>query len=185
MAPPSTRRRRDRASLGALRRHPLAGDDRIVLLGEAGDDTPEFYRERTRITKRLIRERGFTAVAIEGDWPDADRVNRYICGARNDSTAEEALRGFQRSPAGTRDAEVLDLVEWLRTHNDGMHRSARKVGFYGLALDKPDSLDRLLAHLDRHGGTARVVVWAKDARAGEARGRPQPTGVRRPPASPR
>ena len=74
------------------------GDARIVLLGEASHGTHEFYRERTRITKRLVGERGFTAVAIEGDWPDAHRVNRYLSGARSDGNAEEALRGVQRFP---------------------------------------------------------------------------------------
>ena len=85
----------EREVLEALRReaHPLTGDHRdydallgligdarIVLLGEASHGTHEFYRERARITKRLIAEHGFTAVAIEGDWPDAYRVNRYVAG---------------------------------------------------------------------------------------------------------
>ena len=90
----------ERAILDAIRReaHPLTGDlrdydallarigdARIVLLGEASHGTHEFYRERARITKRLIAEHGFTAVAIEGDWPDAYRVNRYVRGAREDA----------------------------------------------------------------------------------------------------
>jgi erythromycin esterase-like protein len=61
----------------------LIGDARLVLLGEASHGTHEFYRERARITRRLIEERGFTAVAVEGDWPDADRVSRYVKGAVN------------------------------------------------------------------------------------------------------
>ncbi len=96
----------EREVLAALRReaHPLtgdhhdydalfalAGDARIVLLGEASHGTHEFYRERIRITKRLISERGFTAVAIEGDWPDAYRVHRFVSGARTDPDAQDAL----------------------------------------------------------------------------------------------
>jgi erythromycin esterase-like protein len=55
----------------------LIGESRFVLLGEASHGTHEFYRERARITQRLIKEKGFTAVAAEADWPDAYRVNRY------------------------------------------------------------------------------------------------------------
>jgi len=76
----------------------LVGDARIVLLGEASHGTHEFYRERAKITKRLITEHGFTAVAIEGDWPDADRVNRYVQGGRRDPDAETALGDFRRFP---------------------------------------------------------------------------------------
>ena len=98
-----------------------------MLLGEASHGTHEFYRERARITKRLIAERGFTAVAVEGDWPDAYRVNRFVRGAGGDADAEEALRGFRRFPTWMwRNADVLDFVGWLRAHNDGLaDRGAR------------------------------------------------------------
>src|SRR5919198_59777 len=69
----------------------LIGDARLVLLGEASHGTQEFYRARARITQRLIREKGFTAVAVEADWPDAYRVNCYVRGAGSDQDAEEAL----------------------------------------------------------------------------------------------
>ncbi len=75
------------------------GDARFVLLGEASHGTHEFYRERSRITRRLIAEKGFAAVAVEGDWPSAQRVNRYVRGAGADRCAESALRGFERFPA--------------------------------------------------------------------------------------
>src|SRR5713101_3097495 len=64
----------------------LIGDARFVLIGEASHGTHEFYRERARITKRLITEKGFTAVAVEADWPDAYRVNRYVRGASDDAS---------------------------------------------------------------------------------------------------
>src|SRR5215831_19996417 len=67
------------------------GDARFVLLGEASHGTHEFYRERARITKRLIVEKGFRAVAVEADWPDAYRVNRYVRGAGADASANDAL----------------------------------------------------------------------------------------------
>jgi erythromycin esterase-like protein len=111
------------------------GDARIVLLGEATHGTHEFYRERTRITQRLVRELGFTVVAIEGDWPDALRVHRWVRGRGRDRDAEEALRGFTRFPTWMwRNADVLDLVGWLRAHNEARHGTARRVGFYGLDL---------------------------------------------------
>src|SRR5215211_3116466 len=63
------------------------GDARFVLLGEASHGTHEFYRERAQITKRLIVEKGFSAVAVEADWPDAYRVNRYVRGESDDRDA--------------------------------------------------------------------------------------------------
>src|SRR5882724_5599161 len=74
------------------------GNARFVLLGEASHGTHEFYRERARITKRLIREKGFTAVAVEADWPDAYQVNRYVRGVGEDAEAIDSLTGFKRFP---------------------------------------------------------------------------------------
>ena len=130
----------------------LIGDARIVLLGEASHGTHEFYRERARITKRLIGELGFTAVAIEGDWPDAQRVNRHICGAGADADAEESLRGFARFPTWMwRNADVLDFVGWLRAHNMGLRHAAPNVGFYGLDLySMGASMDAVIDYLDEH-----------------------------------
>lgn len=126
-------------------------DARVVLLGEASHGTHEFYAERARITRRLVEECGFTAVAIEGDWPDAQRVNRYLRGGGPDHDAEEALRGFRRFPTWMwRNAEVLDLVGRLRHHNDRVTHDSRRVGFYGLDLySLYTSIEAVLAYLDR------------------------------------
>jgi erythromycin esterase-like protein len=111
------------------------GDARFVLIGEASHGTHEFYRIRAAITKRLILEKGFSAVAVEADWPDAYRVNRYVRGGDEDDDAGEALSGFRRFPQWMwRNADVLDFVGWLRTHNDSVGDDARRVGFYGLDL---------------------------------------------------
>jgi erythromycin esterase-like protein len=128
----------------------LIGDAPLVLLGEGSHGTHEFYRERARITRRLIDEKGFNAVAIEGDWPDAYRVNRYVRGAPEDGDAEEALRGFRRFPTWMwRNAEVLDFVGWLRAHNDGLPAGTRPVGFYGLDLySLYASIAEVVAYLD-------------------------------------
>src|SRR4051812_37281576 len=76
----------------------LIGDARFVLLGEASHGTHEFYAERVAITRRLIDERGFAAVCIEGDWPDAFRVHRFVNAMDGDATADAALTGFKRFP---------------------------------------------------------------------------------------
>src|SRR5687767_13421743 len=128
----------------------LIGDARFVLLGEASHGTHEFYRARAQITKRLIREKDFTAVAVEADWPDAYRVNCYVRGAGPDRDAEEALRGFERFPTWMwRNAEVLDFLGWLRAHTDHLPADAR-VGFYGLDLySLHRSIDAVLTYLDK------------------------------------
>ena len=56
----------------------MIGDARFVLIGEASHGTHEFYRIRAQISKVLIAQRGFNAVAVEADWPDAYRVNRFV-----------------------------------------------------------------------------------------------------------
>jgi erythromycin esterase-like protein len=113
----------------------LIGDARFVLVGEATHGTHEFYEARAQITKRLIAEKGFTAVAVEADWPDAYRVNRYVRGVSDDATARQALAGFERFPVWMwRNSDVLSFVEWLRTYNDSRAGDDSKVGFYGLDL---------------------------------------------------
>lgn len=110
------------------------GNKRIVLIGEASHGTHEFYRERARITRRLIEEKGFRAVAVEADWPDAYRVNRYLHGAPEDADAEEALRGFRRFPTWMwRNAEVLDFIGWLRAYNE-RNGEADAASFFGLDI---------------------------------------------------
>lgn len=111
------------------------GDARFVLLGEASHGTHEFYAARAEITRRLIEEKGFTAVAIEADWPDAYRINRYVQGQGNDSSALEALGDFQRFPAWMwRNKVVENFTAWLRSYNDALPQEAPRVGFYGLDL---------------------------------------------------
>ncbi|HYJ90645.1 MAG TPA: erythromycin esterase family protein [Pyrinomonadaceae bacterium] len=111
------------------------GDARFVLIGEASHGTHEFYRERAEITKRLIAEYGFSAVAVEADFPDAYRINSYVRAAGKDQNAIECLEGFKRFPAWMwRNADVLDFVGWLRAYNDDLPNGYQKIGFYGLDL---------------------------------------------------
>ena len=126
------------------------GDARVVLLGEASHGTHDFYRERARITKRLIAEAGFTAVAVEGDWPDAYRVNRFVRGAGADGGAEEALRGFRRFPTWMwRNADVLDFVGWLRAHIHGRGSLLPTDALLTEATGRPLDAGVFKAHLRR------------------------------------
>ncbi|MEW6735219.1 MAG: erythromycin esterase family protein [Acidobacteriota bacterium] len=113
----------------------LIGDATFVLLGEASHGTHEFYRTRAEITERLIKEKGFNAVAVEADWPDAYRINRYVRGLGKDADSTEALSDFKRFPHWMwRNADVLDFIGWLREYNDTQVDGVAKVGFYGLDL---------------------------------------------------
>jgi erythromycin esterase-like protein len=129
----------------------LIGEARFCLLGEATHGTHEFYRDRAEITKRLIKEKGFTAVGVEADWPDAFRVNRYVRGLGDDKNADEALGGFKRFPTWMwRNTVVLDFVEWLREYNASLPSNAAKVGFYGLDLySLYTSIEAVLSYLNR------------------------------------
>ncbi len=140
----------ERSTIAELRRHIVhlfsrpgdydqlldaIGEARFVLLGEASHGTHEFYEERARITRRLIEEKGFSAVAVEADWPDAYRVDRYVRGASKDLDAEEALSDFRRFPTWMwRNKVVVDFLTWLRRHNDAVGEIGPKAGFYGLDL---------------------------------------------------
>ena len=125
------------------------GDAKVVLLGEASHGTTEFYRSRAQITKRLICDKGFSAIAVEADWPDAYRVNRFVKGDNKDADASWALSGFKRFPTWMwRNAEVLQFLTWLRVHNDSLV-PADRVGFYGLDLySLHASMECVLRYLD-------------------------------------
>lgn len=156
---------RDREAVEAMRRcaRPLAAgacDDadliallagsRYALLGEASHGTDDFYRERASITKRLIAGHGFAAVAVEADWPDALRVDRYVRGEPGDASAREALADFQRFPTWMwRNRVVAEFVEWLREHNAALP-AERRCGFYGIDLYSLfTSMQAVLIYLDR------------------------------------
>lgn len=126
-------------------------DARFVLIGEASHGTHEFYRERAQITKRLILEKGFLAVAVEADFPDANRLNHYVSCKGDDADAVEAMGGFQRFPAWMwRNADVLDFIGWLRSHNEDLPPDSPKVGFYGLDLySLHSSMESVLNYLDK------------------------------------
>ena len=129
----------------------LIGNARFVLIGEASHGTHEFYRIRAQISKLLIAQRGFNAIAVEADWPDAYRVNRFVRNAGSDIDSVEALDGFRRFPQWMwRNADVLDFVGWLREHNDEQAFEGRKCGFYGLDLySLHASIEAVLGYLSK------------------------------------
>jgi erythromycin esterase-like protein len=128
----------------------LVGDARFVLIGEASHGTHEFYKFRSEITKRLIAEKGFSAVAVEADFPDAYRVNRFVRGIGSDENAERALAGFQRFPLWMwRNRVVLEFVEWLRNQNASESPNFQ-TGFYGIDLySLHASIDAVLGFLEK------------------------------------
>jgi len=126
----------------------LAGDASFVLLGEATHGTHEFYSTRAAITERLITEKGFQAVAVEADWPDAYRVNRFVRGRSDDATPARALSTFTRFPVWMwQNLNVETFIRWLREHNHSRPKYAPQVGFYGLDLY---SLNRSRAEVVRY-----------------------------------
>ena len=143
----------------------LVGDARYVLLGEATHGTAEFYTWRAAITRRLVREKGFSFVAVEGDWPDCYRVNRWVKGLRDaGESAEGVLGSFERWPTWMwANREVVALVEWLRAHNDPLPPE-RQVGFYGLDVyslwDSMGAVVKYLEELDPEAARAARRAYA-------------------------
>jgi len=130
---------------------PLIGPARFVLLGEATHGTQEFYRLRAELTRRLIVDKGFDAVAVEADWPAALRASRYAQGHDDDPNADVALRGFERFPRWMwRNAEVAEWLDWLRERNCSVAEPSAHVGFYGLDLySLRESMDAVLRYLEQ------------------------------------
>jgi erythromycin esterase-like protein len=156
------------------------GDAHLVLLGEATHGTHEFYAERAKLTQRLITEKKFTGVALEANWNDAARLDRYVRAQSTDRTAIEALGNFDDFPRWMwRNREFAELVEWIRTHNASLPADAVKVGIYGLDLYGHDESRAALKNappaanpderfaLEQH---ARVVKNAEEYEREERRG---------------
>jgi protein-L-isoaspartate(D-aspartate) O-methyltransferase len=132
------------------------GSARVVLIGEASHGTSEFYRMRARITRELIERKGFDFVAIEGDWPDAARIDHYV---RHASHPPSEWTAFARFPVWMwRNQETRDFVDWMRAHNASLAH-ARRAAFHGLDLYSLYSSQRsVLEYLDEvDPHTARVA----------------------------
>ena len=134
-------------SLDALAARAARG--RVALIGEASHGTQDFYAMRALLTRRLVTEHGFRAVALEADWPDTFRAHRYVTGESDDADAGAALSDFRRFPAGMwRNVAMRDFVEWLADFNRGRARDDA-AGLFGLDLySLHASMEAVLAYLD-------------------------------------
>lgn len=127
-----------------------AGERPLVLLGEASHGTSEFYTWRADISRRLIQEKGFNFIAVEGDWATLYRLNRYVKGLDGAGpSAREIMKDFDRWPPWMwANEEVEELIEWLREYN-AERPPERRVGFYGMDVYGPEtSYRKVLAMMD-------------------------------------
>lgn len=139
------------------------GESKIVLLGEASHGTSEFYTIRAEISKRLIEEKGFTLIAVEGDWPSTQFINRYIKGYNDEpSDIRDVLHGFERWPTWMwANEEIAEFVSWLKDYNDG---SSDKVGFYGIDVYSLwESLDEVVQYLRKTNPKGTDLAFAQKA----------------------
>jgi erythromycin esterase len=136
------------------------GDARVVLLGEASHGTEEYYAWRTAISKRLIREKGFSVIGVEGEWADSYRVNQFVKGPAKDSNAAvEVLRQYDRWPTWMwGNYQVASLITWLNEYNQSQ-AAGKKVGFFGLDVYCLwESMQELLPYIT---GNDTLIAQAK------------------------
>lgn len=149
---------KSKADLGPL--FDRIGDARIVMLGEASHGTHEFYTWRTHITRKLVEEKGFNFIAVEGDWPDCYRVNRFIKGYDvNSKSAYHVLHAFNRWPTWMwANWEIVALADWLKEYNIALP-SNKKIGFYGLDVYSLwESMESILQYLKKTDPNALKIA---------------------------
>ena len=141
------------------------GDAKIVLLGEASHGTSEFYTVRAELSKRLIKEQGFTLIAVEGDWPSTQQINRYIKGYdEEEKDVHDVLKAFNRWPSWMwANQEIAEFVSWLKVHNQ-QKEAKREVGFYGIDVYSLwESLDEVITYLSKTNPQGMDLALAKKA----------------------
>ena len=140
------------------------GDAKIVLLGEASHGTSEFYKVRAELSRRLIEEKGFTLIAVEGDWPSTQQVNRFIKGYDTKGNQQNVLKAFERWPTWMwANQEIAEFVNWLEKYNKqiGNHK---KIGFYGIDVYSLwESLDEVVSYLRKTNPEGTDLAFAKKA----------------------
>lgn len=141
------------------------GDAKIVLLGEASHGTSEFYTVRAELSKRLIEEKGFTLIAVEGDWPSTQHINKYIKGYTDETRGvRDVLKAFKRWPTWMwANDEIAEFVTWLKVHNE-QEKAGPKVGFYGIDVYSLwESLDEVITYLSKTNPDGSDLEFAKKA----------------------
>lgn len=156
----------------------LVGTARIVMIGEATHGTHEFYDLRASLTRKLIAQHGFAAVAIEDDWPDALRVDRYVRRQGDDDAAHDALAGFERFPTWMwRNTDVAAFIDWLRGWNS-QRGPEQRAGFYGLDLySLHASIRAVLSFLEEADPAAARIARERYACFDHAGGDPEHYGM--------
>ncbi|MFJ8066904.1 erythromycin esterase family protein [Psychrobacillus sp. NPDC096426] len=141
------------------------GDAKIVLLGEASHGTSEFYTVRAELSKRLIEEKGFTLIAVEGDWPSTQRINRFIKGFDVEETdVRDVLKAFKRWPTWMwANEEIAEFITWLKVRNE-WKEVKEKVGFYGIDVYSLwESLDEVITYLSKTNPEGTDLAFAQKA----------------------
>lgn len=131
--------------------YDLIGDARIVMLGEASHGTHDYYTWRAHISKKLIEEKEFNFIAVEGDWPDCYRLNRFIKGYdTNSKSVLKVMETFNRWPTWMwANWEIVALANWLRKHNAGL-TADKRIGFYGLDVYSLwESMESIMQYLKK------------------------------------
>jgi erythromycin esterase len=136
------------------------GDSKIVMMGEASHGTHEYYTWRAMLSQRLIKEKGFNFIAVEGDWPDCYKLNRYIKNYDHaGASAFDVLHSFNRWPTWMwANWEMVAMIEWLHDNNVSLHKNL-KIGFYGLDVySLQESLEAIVEYLRKVDPGALTVA---------------------------
>ncbi|WP_081897790.1 erythromycin esterase family protein [Flavobacterium sp. 83] len=136
------------------------GGAKYVLLGEASHGTHEYYVWRAKITQRLIKEKGFSFVGVEGDWPDCYRVNRYAKGYLNtEKDIYSIMNEFKRWPTWMwANWETAAFIDWLKVYNEDLSADKR-VGFYGLDVYSfRESMNSIIQYLEKNDPKALAIA---------------------------
>lgn len=136
------------------------GDAKYVLLGEASHGTHEYYTWRAKITQRLIQEKGFSFVGVEGDWPDCYRLNRFAKGYTNSGTdIYNVLNEFKRWPTWMwANWEIAAFIDWLKAYNINLPADKR-IGFYGLDVYSfRESMNSIIQYLEKNDPKALAIA---------------------------
>ncbi|CAM3192177.1 erythromycin esterase family protein [Filibacter tadaridae] len=139
------------------------GEAKVVLLGEASHGTSEFYKVRAKLSKLLIEQKGFSAIAVEGDWPSSQQVNQYIKGYADETAdARDVLQAFSRWPTWMwANEEIAEFIDWLKMHNT---TSNEKVGFYGVDIYSLwESMEEIIRYLTESNPAGANLKLAKKA----------------------
>ncbi|CAN7651759.1 erythromycin esterase family protein [Paenibacillus sp. LjRoot56] len=139
------------------------GDKKYVLLGEATHGTSEFYKLRMELSRKLIETKGFSFIAVEGDWPSCYEVNRYVKQYKDAKpNARAVMEGFNRWPTWMwANEEVGELIDWLKKHNEDKPM-AQRVGFYGLDVYSLwESLEEIERYLQEKGTPEQLALARK------------------------